>query len=71
MKANIGTIDKAARILVAMVIIGLYSGDVITGTLSIVLLVLAAVFILTSVVGFCPLYLPLGINTCKKKKKKK
>lgn len=70
MKANVGTIDKAARILVAMVIIGLYSGDVITGTLSIVLLVLAAVFILTSVVGFCPLYLPLGINTCKKKKKK-
>lgn len=69
MKANVGTIDKAARILVAMVIIGLYSGDVITGTLSIVLLVLAAVFILTSVVGFCPLYLPLGINTCKKKKK--
>lgn len=70
MKANVGTIDKAVRILVAMVIIGLYSGHVITGTLSIVLLVLAAVFILTSIVGVCPLYQPFGINTCKKKKKK-
>jgi hypothetical protein len=65
MKKNMGTMDRIIRILVAVVIAILYFTNVITGTLGIVLLVLAAVFVLTSLVGFCPLYLPLGIKTCK------
>lgn len=62
-----GTIDKAIRILAALVFVGLYFANVISGTVAIVLLVLSAVFIITSFIGFCPLYLPFGINTKKKK----
>ncbi len=62
-----GTIDKVVRILVALVIAGLYFANIISGTVAIVLLVLAGVFILTSFISFCPLYLPFGINTRKKK----
>ena len=67
MKTNMGTIDKVVRIVIALIFIGLYFTNVITGTLGIVLLVLAGVFILTSLVGFCPLYLPFGIRTGGKK----
>ncbi len=63
MKNNIGTVDRILRILVAIVIGILYFTNVITGTVAIVLLVLAGVFILTSLIGTCPLYLPFGINT--------
>lgn len=66
MKPNMGTADKAARIFVAAVIAALYFTNVITGTLGIVMLVLAVVFVATSVISFCPLYLPFGIATCKK-----
>lgn len=63
---NMGTIDKILRILVAIVIAVLYFTNVITGTLAIILLVVGGVFILTSFIGFCPLYWPLKINTGKK-----
>jgi hypothetical protein len=68
MKKNMGTTDKAIRILIAVLIAGLYFGNVITGTVGIVLLVLAVVFLLTSLVGFCPIYALLGMNTCPAKK---
>jgi len=68
MKTNMGIIDRVIRIVVALIFIGLYFANVITGTLAIVLLVLAGVFALTSFVGFCPLYWPLGISTWGKKK---
>jgi hypothetical protein len=68
MKKNMGIADKVIRILVAIVIAILFFTNVISGTLGIVLLVLAAIFLLTSVVSFCPLYLPFGINTGKKEK---
>jgi hypothetical protein len=68
MKKNMGTIDKAIRILVAVTIAILFFTELLTGTLGIILLVLAAVFVLTSLISFCPLYIPLGINTWKKKK---
>jgi hypothetical protein len=45
----------------------LYFTKVIPGTLGIVLLALAGIFVLTSLISFCPLYAPFGINTCKKK----
>jgi hypothetical protein len=66
MKKNMGTIDKVIRILVAVVLAILFFANVISGTLGIILLVLAGVFVLTSLISFCPLYWPFGINTGKK-----
>ena len=63
MKKNLGTIDKVIRILVAVVLAVLFFAKVITGTLGIILLVLAMVFVLTSLISFCPLYWPFGIST--------
>ena len=62
-----GIIDRTIRILIAVVVVTLYLTNIITGTLAIILLVLSAVFLLTSLIGFCPLYLPFGISTKKKK----
>jgi hypothetical protein len=66
MKTNIGTIDKALRILVAAIVVLLYFTNVISGTLAYILLALSAVFVLTSLIGTCPLYLPFGLSTKKK-----
>ena len=66
MKLNMGGADRIIRALIAVAIAVLYFTNVITGTLGIVLLVLGAVFLLTSIVGFCPLYAPFGIRTCPK-----
>ncbi len=66
MKANMGTTDKVIRILVAIIIAGLYFSNQITGTVAIVLLALAGIFIATSFISFCPLYLPFGFSTKKK-----
>lgn len=63
-----GSIDKIIRILIAIVIAVLFFTNVISGTLGIVLLVLAGVFVLTSLISFCPLYTLVGINTCPKDK---
>ena len=67
MKKNMGSTDKGIRIVVALVIAALFYFNVIEGTLAYILMALAIVFLLTSFISFCPLYLPLGINTCKKK----
>ena len=67
MKKNMGTIDIAIRLLVAALVIILYFTHVISGTIAIILLIFAGVFILTSLLGFCPLYLPFGISTRGKK----
>ncbi|MCY7363315.1 MAG: DUF2892 domain-containing protein [Ignavibacteria bacterium] len=66
MKANMGTIDKAIRILIAVIIVILYFANQLSGITAIVLLIFAGVFILTSFMSFCPLYLPFGISTKKK-----
>ncbi len=68
MKKNMGSADKLIRVLLAAVFAVLYFTKTVEGTLGIVLLVLGGVFLLTSVVSFCPLYLPFGISTCKKEK---
>jgi len=70
MKKNMGAIDKIVRVVLAAVIAVLYFANVIPGTLGIILLVLAIVFLLTSLVSFCPLYLPFGLSTLKKKESK-
>ena len=64
MKKNMGTTDKVIRLLFAAIFIGLFIADIVVGTAGIVLLILAGIFIFTSVVSFCPLYSFFGINTC-------
>ncbi len=66
MKANMGTADKVVRILAAVAIMGLYFANLLSGTVAIILLVVAGAFILTSFMSFCPLYLPFGISTKRK-----
>jgi len=67
MKKNMGTIDKTVRIVLALVAVVLFFTHVVSGVLGIVLLVLAGIFVLTSLISFCPLYWPFGISTIKKK----
>jgi hypothetical protein len=67
MKKNMGTIDRVIRSLVAIVIAILFFTHTISGTLGIVLLVVAAILLVTSIIGFCPLYALLGLSTDKKK----
>jgi len=62
-----GTIDKVVRIALALVAVVLFFTNIISGVLGIVILVIAGVFVLTSLISFCPLYLPFGISTSKKK----
>ena len=69
MKNNMGALDKIIRVLVAAVFVYLFYTEKITGTLGYILLVFAGVFLLTSLMSFCPLYTVLGIKTCKIKEK--
>jgi len=69
MKKNMGLADKTIRIFIALTIAVAYYANVITGTLGIVLLVLAGVFLLTSFVSFCPLYTLFGLSTRNKESK--
>jgi hypothetical protein len=65
MKQNMGTADRIIRIVVAALFAFLYFSGTVAGALGIVLLVLAVVFLATSVIAFCPLYLPFKISTRK------
>ena len=67
MKKNMGTTDRIIRIVIAAIIALLYFTNVLTGTLGIVLLVLAVVFVGTSLISFCPLYTIFGLSTNKNK----
>ncbi|MEI8087813.1 MAG: DUF2892 domain-containing protein [Paludibacter sp.] len=66
MKKNMGSYDKLVRLSVAIVLIILYYKGVLMGTLGIIALVVALIFTVTSLIGFCPLYAVFGIKTCKK-----
>jgi hypothetical protein len=66
MKKNMGSADRIIRVVLAIVFAALYFTNTVSGTVGIVLLVLGVVFLLTSVVSFCPLYAPFGLSTCKK-----
>jgi hypothetical protein len=63
---NMGTLDRVIRLAIAVVIAVLYFSGNLSGLIAIILGILAAVFVLTSIVSFCPLYLPFGLSTCKK-----
>lgn len=66
MKKNMGALDRFIRIVLAAVFAYLFFTDTVTGTPGIILLVLGGVFLLTSLVSFCPLYTLVGMSTCKK-----
>jgi hypothetical protein len=63
MKKNMGTLDRIIRILLAAVILILYLAGVISGIAALILGIFALIFLITSIVGFCPLYVPLKIST--------
>jgi Protein of unknown function (DUF2892) len=68
MKPNMGNADRIIRVLLAAVFAFLYFSGIVTGTLGLILVILGAVFVLTSLVSFCPLYTLVGLNTCPAKK---
>lgn len=67
MKKNMSKADGMIRLTIAVIIAILFFTGIIEGTLGIILLVLAVVFVLTSFISFCPLYTIFGISTCKVK----
>lgn len=70
MKKNMGNADRIVRTLLAVLVVILYFTGVVPGTLGIVLMVLAGIFLLTSIVSFCPLYTLFGMSTCPVKTEK-
>lgn len=62
-----GSLDRFIRIVLAAVFAYLFFTDKVTGTPGIILLVLGSIFLLTSLVSFCPLYTLVGMSTCKKR----
>jgi hypothetical protein len=68
MKRNMGNFDRIVRSLIAVFAIYLYFSGMVTGTVGVILIIFALVFLLTSLVSFCPLYTLIGLNTCPTKK---
>lgn len=68
MRANMRTVDRVLRTLVAIIVAILYFTDQTTGAVAAILGIVAVVFLLTSFMGYCPLYVPLKILTQKQKK---
>jgi len=67
MKKNMGSVDRLIRVMIAFMLITFYLTGIVTGTVGIVLIALSIVFVLTSLVAVCPLYLPFGLSTLRKK----
>lgn len=65
MKRNLSNTDRMIRVVLAAVFAYLYFSGIVTGGFGIVLLVLGAVFLLTAIVAFCPLYAPFKFSTYK------
>lgn len=65
MKKNMGTIDRIIRIILAIAIGILYFTGNISGLAAIILGIFAVAFILTSIIAFCPAYLPIKLSTRK------
>ena len=66
MKRNMGTLDRSIRTILALVVAALYVTGAITGTAAVILGIVAVIFLITSFVGFCPLYTLFGFSTIKK-----
>lgn len=70
MKKNMGMIDRGVRIILALLIAVLYFTGQISGVAAIILGIFAVVFLITSFMSFCPLYVPLKLSTLKKSEQK-
>jgi len=68
MKRNMGNVDRILRIVLAIAMSILFFTNSISGLVGIFLLAVSGVFVLTSLVSFCPLYTLIGVNTCQSKK---
>jgi len=66
MTKNMGTVDRIIRFVFAVAVAVLYFTGVISGALAVILGILAVVLLLTSIIGFCPLYAPFKLSTVKK-----
>lgn len=66
MNPNMGMVDKVIRLVIALIIAGLYFGGQISGLVATILGIVAIAFLVTSIIGWCPLYAPFGISTRKK-----
>lgn len=64
MKKNMGNADRIIRVILAAIFAVLYFTGIVPGTVGLVLMVLAGVFVLTSLVSFCPLYAIAGLSSC-------
>lgn len=67
MKKNMGKADKTIRIIIAIILAVLYKTGIISGTFGLIALVVSGVFVITSLINFCPLYALFGIKTCRVK----
>jgi len=65
MKRNLSNTDRIVRAVLAALFAYLYFGGIVSGALGIVLVILGAVFLLTSIIAFCPLYAPFKFSTYK------
>jgi hypothetical protein len=65
MNKNMGTADRVIRFVIALVVAGLYYTHRISGTVAIILGIVAVAFFATSLLGWCPSYLPFGLSTRK------
>ena len=63
MKQNMSKLDRIIRVIISLTFVAIYFFNVVTGPIGIILLAVAGVFTLTSILGFCPLYWPVGLNT--------
>lgn len=63
---NMGTLDRIIRLVIAALIAVLYFTGTLSGAAAIILGIIAVIFVVTSIISFCPLYLPFGISTRKK-----
>jgi hypothetical protein len=66
MKKNMGSADRVIRLLLAVVVVVLLATNAVSGTLAVILGILAVIFVVTSAIAFCPLYVPFGLSTKKK-----
>jgi hypothetical protein len=67
MKKNMSSADRIIRLVISAILVTLYFTNIIGGTVGLILLILAAVFTITSIISFCPLYSIFGISTCSTK----
>lgn len=71
MKKNLGTSDRVIRLVLAVIIAVTYLAGFLHGIIGTILLVLAGIITITGLIGWCPVYAPFGLNTCKVKQSKK